>query len=132
MYIYRSNASGAQENRVPNHEGLRPNPRFRQKGLGVAKRALTSEKSQREAWRETDESHVWQGLSHPAHEPAGRDRYLNPYMRLNEVLSLVPVSASTVWRWARTGKLTAIKIGPRITVFSRAQVMDVFSSEAAR
>lgn len=61
------------------------------------------------------------------------DANLQPqYIRLSQLLALLPVSASSVWRWVRCGRLKAIKLGPRITVFSRDEVMDVFFSEAAR
>lgn len=53
-------------------------------------------------------------------------------LRPKDVLALLPVSKSTLWRWVRSGRLTAFKLGPRITVFSREEVMDVFFSEAAR
>jgi excisionase family DNA binding protein len=65
----------------------------------------------------------------------GRGADLNqvhPYLRPKDVLVLLPVSKSTFWRWVRSGKLTAHKLGPRITVFSREEVMDVFFSEVAR
>lgn len=55
-----------------------------------------------------------------------------PCLRPKDVLALLPVSKSTLWRWVRSGRLTAFKLGPRITVFSREEVMDVFFSEAAR
>lgn len=55
-----------------------------------------------------------------------------PCLRPKDVLALLPVSKSTLWRWVRCGRLTAFKLGPRITVFSREEVMDVFFSEAAR
>lgn len=54
------------------------------------------------------------------------------FIRLQQLLELIPVSASTVWRWVRNGRIRAFKLGPRITVFSREEVMDVFFSEAAR
>lgn len=53
-------------------------------------------------------------------------------IRLAQLLELLPVSASSVWRWVRSGRIRAYKLGPRITVFSRKEVMDVFFSEAAR
>lgn len=53
-------------------------------------------------------------------------------LRPRDVLALLPVSKSTLWRWVRCGRLTAFKLGPRITVFSREEVMDVFFSEVAR
>lgn len=53
-------------------------------------------------------------------------------LRPKDVLALLPVSKSTLWRWVRCGRLTAFKLGPRITVFSREEVMEVFFSEAAR
>lgn len=55
-----------------------------------------------------------------------------PCLRPKDVLALLPVSKSTLWRWVRSGRLTAFKLGPRITVFSREEVIDVFFSEAAR
>lgn len=54
------------------------------------------------------------------------------FVRLSQLLELLPVSASTVWRWVRSGRIRAIKLGPRITVFSIEEVVDVFFSEAAR
>ncbi|MGS5088509.1 helix-turn-helix transcriptional regulator [Hydrogenophaga sp. A37] len=53
------------------------------------------------------------------------------FIRLSQLLELLPVSASSVWRWVRSGRIRAIKLGPRITVFSREEVMEVFFSEAA-
>lgn len=54
------------------------------------------------------------------------------FIRLAQLLELLPVSASSVWRWVRSGRIRAFKLGPRITVFSLEEVMDVFFSEAAR
>lgn len=54
------------------------------------------------------------------------------FIRLQQLLELIPVSASTVWRWVRNDRIRAFKLGPRITVFSREEVMDVFFSEVAR
>jgi predicted DNA-binding transcriptional regulator AlpA len=56
----------------------------------------------------------------------------SPYLRANDVLALIPVSKSTLWRWVRCQKLKPWRLGPRITVFSREEVMDVFFSEASR
>lgn len=72
------------------------------------------------------------GVDVAAEMPAGvvSVEYRKPYVRLNEVLALLPVSASTVWRWVRQGKLSVHKLGPRITVFSRVEIQALFSEVA--
>lgn len=45
------------------------------------------------------------------------------YIRLDTLLTIVPISASTVWRRVKTGAMPApFKIGPRITCWSRADI----------
>jgi predicted DNA-binding transcriptional regulator AlpA len=39
------------------------------------------------------------------------------YMRAKEVSEYVGIGLSTVWNFAKEGKITPIKISPRVTVF---------------
>ena len=42
--------------------------------------------------------------------------------RAHRTAEILDVSIATVWRWARQGRLTPIKIGPRTTVFIESEV----------
>lgn len=40
------------------------------------------------------------------------------FLRLPQVLSIIPIGKSTWWLWVRTGKAPApVKLGPRVTVW---------------
>lgn len=105
------------------------------KTVGRTRLATCSGKAAQDSVTALDRS---QGSQYPklTHRQPGLSRFGSEAstlcLRPNDVIALLPVSKSTLWRWVRVGKLTAIKLGPRITVFSRAEVMDVFFSEAAR
>lgn len=46
------------------------------------------------------------------------------YMRQQEVLTLVPFSAATLWRRVRAGTFVKpVKLGPRITAWNRGAVL---------
>lgn len=48
------------------------------------------------------------------------------YLRLPEVLALVPVSATTWWEGCRTGRFPAgVKIGPRCTAWSAESIREL-------
>jgi predicted DNA-binding transcriptional regulator AlpA len=46
------------------------------------------------------------------------------YLRLPQILGIIPVSASTVWYWVRHGKFPKpIKLSRQVTVWKRTEVM---------
>lgn len=55
------------------------------------------------------------------------------HIRLPEVLSIVPMSASTLWRAVKRGAFPApVKIGPRITAWSLQSVLAFLAEREAR
>ncbi len=44
------------------------------------------------------------------------------YMRMRDIKKIIPVSSSTIFNWARQGKLTPIKITEGCTVYDRKEV----------
>ena len=50
---------------------------------------------------------------------------MKKFIRMREVLRIIPVSRSTIWRWVRDGQFPApIKIGPRSTVWEFEKIME--------
>ena len=45
------------------------------------------------------------------------------YLRMSDIKKIIPVSSSTIFNWARQGKLTPIKITEGCTVYDRNEVM---------
>ncbi len=54
----------------------------------------------------------------------------NEHMRDKQVALEFPISRPTVWRWAREGKLTAIKVSSGVTVFLRSELEALFNGGA--
>lgn len=50
-------------------------------------------------------------------------------LRANQVASEFVVGLSTVWLYAKQGKLTPIKVSSRVTVFDTEEVLALFSGE---
>ncbi|NBK99103.1 MAG: DNA-binding protein [Erysipelotrichia bacterium] len=48
-------------------------------------------------------------------------------MRVRHITNEFPVSASTVWLYAKQGKLTPIKVTDGVTVFDRTEVEAFFN-----
>lgn len=44
------------------------------------------------------------------------------YLRVSQAIRYIPVGKSTIWLWARQGKITAYKVSDRITVFKRSEL----------
>ena len=44
------------------------------------------------------------------------------YLRMRDIKKMIPVSSSTIFNWARQGKLTPIKITEGCTVYDRKEV----------
>ena len=44
------------------------------------------------------------------------------YLRMRDIKKIIPVSSSTIFNWARKGKLTPIKITEGCTVYDRKEV----------
>lgn len=53
------------------------------------------------------------------------------YMRAKEVSAYISCGLSTVWMYAKQGRLTPIKISERVTVFSIAEIDKLFAVEVA-
>ena len=45
------------------------------------------------------------------------------YLRMSDIKKIIPVSSSTIFNWARKGKLTPIRITEGCTVYDRNEVM---------
>ncbi len=57
---------------------------------------------------------------------------LPPYVRLSELLTMVPFSASTVWRKSKNGTFVApVVLSDRITCWSRQAVVEWLKSREA-
>lgn len=50
-------------------------------------------------------------------------------MRAKHIASEFGIGLSTVWLYAKEGKLTPIKVTPRVTVFNTQEVIDLFGGE---
>jgi len=53
------------------------------------------------------------------------------YMRAKEVAIYTGIGLSTVWHYAKTGKLTPKKLSKRVTVFSIDEVNALINQEVA-
>jgi len=51
-------------------------------------------------------------------------------LRAKQIVELYGIAISTVWNYARDGKLTPIKVTDRVTVFDAQEVEKLFSSNA--
>ena len=51
------------------------------------------------------------------------------YLRANEVKNYMGIGLSTVWHYAKIGKLTPKKISARVTVFSIDEVENLINSD---
>ena len=54
----------------------------------------------------------------------------NEFMRASQVAKEYPVSKPTLWRWAKDGKITAIKVSEGVTCFNRSEIEALFSGGA--
>lgn len=50
-------------------------------------------------------------------------------LRATQVASEFGIALSTVWLYAKQGKLTPIKVSSRVTVFDTEEVLALFSGE---
>lgn len=51
------------------------------------------------------------------------------YVRIPQILSVIPVSRSTWWAWVKTGKAPAgTKLGPRITAWPAASIHELIAA----
>ncbi len=58
--------------------------------------------------------------------------HLPQYIRLEALLTMVPFSASTVWRKSRDGSFVRpVKLSDRITAWNRQAVIDWLESQEA-
>lgn len=65
--------------------------------------------------------------------PAVTDSSIYPadYWRIAKVRRVVPVNASTLWRWVRDGKFPRpIKLGPRTTAWRATDVISWIQAKA--
>lgn len=54
------------------------------------------------------------------------------YLRLRQVLELVPVSRATWWAWVKSGRAPkAIKLGPRVTAWRLSDIKRMLGEETA-
>jgi len=49
------------------------------------------------------------------------------WIRAKEIVKLYGIGLSTVWNWASKGKLHPVKVSPRVTVFSIAELKELFT-----
>ncbi len=49
------------------------------------------------------------------------------YLRAEHIATLYPIGESTVWLWAKQGKLTPLRISKGVTVFDADEVAALFS-----
>lgn len=52
-------------------------------------------------------------------------------LRAKQVAEEFGIGLSTVWLYAKEGKLTPIKVSSRVTVFDSQEVMNLFSNQGA-
>lgn len=50
------------------------------------------------------------------------------YYRAKEVAKHLSIGLSTVWLYAKEGKLTPVKLSPRVTVFDIEEINKLFDS----
>lgn len=66
----------------------------------------------------------------------GGDKYLNRLeklplkLRAKEVVKLFPVGLSTIWYYAKQGKLRAHKVSKNVTVFDTEEVCRLFGDRS--
>ncbi len=53
------------------------------------------------------------------------------FMRASQVAKEYPVSKPTLWRWAKDGKIKAIKVSSGVTVFLRGEIEVLFGGEVS-
>ena len=49
------------------------------------------------------------------------------FIRVSDIVKKYPIGKSTIWDWASKGKLNPIKVSPRVTVFSIAELQELFT-----
>jgi predicted DNA-binding transcriptional regulator AlpA len=55
------------------------------------------------------------------------------FLRLPQVLAVIPVSRSTWWSWVQSGKAPAgIKLGPRITAWRSEAIREFIERSSAK
>lgn len=54
---------------------------------------------------------------------------LQKKLRAKQIAELFGIGLSTVWLYAKEGKLTPIKVSSRVTVFDTAEVLALFNGE---
>jgi len=52
-------------------------------------------------------------------------------LRAKEIAKNYSVGESTVWLWAKQGKITPIKVSQRVTVFDADEIENFFNGEVA-
>lgn len=50
-------------------------------------------------------------------------------LRAKQIASEFGIGLSTVWLYAKEGKLTPIHVSPRVTVFDTQEVLDLFGNK---
>jgi prophage regulatory protein len=61
--------------------------------------------------------------------PAIDRRTKKGFLRIDQVLELLPIGKSTVWLWVRTGRIPPpVKLGPHTTVWYRQDIEDVIAT----
>ena len=56
----------------------------------------------------------------------------NKGYRADRTAEILDISVATVWRWARQGRLTPVKIGPRTTVFIESEVQGLLTGASPK
>jgi len=49
------------------------------------------------------------------------------WLRASEVTKIFPLALSTLWDWAKKGKLHPVKVSTRVTVFSAKELQELFT-----
>ena len=62
-------------------------------------------------------------------EKTSESQHIDGYLRLPQVLKLIPVASSTWWAWVKQGRVPApYKLGPRTTAWRTEQIRDLIES----
>ena len=48
------------------------------------------------------------------------------YLRVSEIVKIYPIGTSTIWDWAKKGKLHPVKVSTRVTVFPAKELQELF------
>jgi len=54
------------------------------------------------------------------------------YIRASEIVKEYPLGLSTIWSWAKTGKLTPIKVSTGVTVFEIEEINNLFKPKTKK